>query len=78
VGDVIYGNVGSSTPLDFTVIGPAVNLTARIEGLCRELGRRPLLSSEFVRVSRLPAKELGEFALKGIRAKQRIYVPGPN
>ena len=31
VGDLMYGNIGSDTRLDFTVIGPAVNLTARIE-----------------------------------------------
>ena len=54
VGDVMYGNIGSDTRLDFTVIGPAVNLTARIESMCRELGRRLLLSSEFVRLSRVP------------------------
>ena len=33
VGDVMYGNIGSKTRLDFTVIGPAVNLSARIETL---------------------------------------------
>ncbi len=43
LGDVMYGNIGSDTRLDFTVIGPAVNLTARIESLCRELGRRSRL-----------------------------------
>src|SRR5262249_34163442 len=48
LGDVIYGNIGSNTRLDFTVIGPAVNLTARIESLCRQLGRQLLLSSDFV------------------------------
>ncbi len=35
IGDVMYGNIGSDTRLDFTVIGPAVNLTARIESMCR-------------------------------------------
>jgi adenylate cyclase len=44
VGDVMYGNIGSDTRLDFTVIGPAVNLTARIESMCRQLGRPLLLS----------------------------------
>jgi adenylate cyclase len=44
------------------VIGPAVNLTARIEALCRELDRTLLLSGAFVRASHLPAHLLGEFA----------------
>src|SRR5215208_5488816 len=46
VGDVMYGNIGSDTRLDFTVIGPAVNLTARIESMCRQLGRQLLLSAD--------------------------------
>jgi hypothetical protein len=36
----MYGNIGSDSRLDFTVIGPAVNLTARIESMCRQLGRQ--------------------------------------
>ena len=50
VGDVMYGNIGSNTRLDFTVIGPSVNLTARIESMCRPLGRSLLLSSDFVTI----------------------------
>jgi adenylate cyclase len=75
LGDVMYGNIGSDTRLDFTVIGPAVNLTARIEALCREIDRTLLLSGAFVRASHLPAHLLGEFALKGISTKQPIYAP---
>ena len=36
-GDVLYGNIGSPARLDFTVVGPAVNETARIEAMCRSL-----------------------------------------
>ena len=41
VGDVMYGNIGGSTRLDFTVIGPAVNLTSRIESMCKTSIARP-------------------------------------
>jgi adenylate cyclase len=75
VGDVMYGNIGSDTRLDFTVIGPAVNLTARIESMCRQLGRPLLLSADFVRAARIPADSLGAFALKGVGAEQEIFAP---
>jgi adenylate cyclase len=75
VGDVLYGNIGSDTRLDFTVIGPAVNLTARIESMCRQLGRSLLLSADFVRAGRISADSLGAFALKGVGAEQEIFVP---
>jgi adenylate cyclase len=77
LGDVMYGNIGSDTRLDFTVIGPAVNLTARIESMCRELGRQLLLSSEFVKAGGIVAKSVGTFALKGVGADQEIFVPMP-
>ncbi|MDH3664035.1 MAG: adenylate/guanylate cyclase domain-containing protein, partial [Alphaproteobacteria bacterium] len=34
-GDIMYGNIGAANRLDFTIIGPAVNLTSCMEGLCR-------------------------------------------
>jgi adenylate cyclase len=74
VGDVMYGNIGSHTRLDFTVIGPAVNLTARIESMCRELGQPLLLSSDFVSAAGIAARSLGTFALKGVGREQQIFV----
>jgi adenylate cyclase len=75
VGDVLYGNIGSDTRLDFTVIGPAVNLTARIESMCRQLGRSLLLSAGFVSAGGVAAQSLGSFALKGVALEQEIFVP---
>jgi adenylate cyclase len=75
VGDVLYGNIGSDTRLDFTVIGPAVNLTARVESMCRQLGRSVLLSSDFVGAGGISAQSLGTFPLKGVALEQEIFVP---
>ncbi len=73
LGEVMYGNIGGDTRLDFTVIGPAVNLTARIESLCGELRRPLLLSADFVSAAGIAANEVGEFALDGVAAKQRVF-----
>jgi len=66
VGQVIYGNIGSVDRLDFTVIGSAVNRTARLESLCGRLGRRPLMSREFADRVSVPTRDLGLHELKGV------------
>jgi class 3 adenylate cyclase len=47
----------------------------RIEGLCRELGRRVLLSAAFVSAAELEVEPMGTFALKGIAAPQALSAP---
>lgn len=79
VGDVMYGNIGSSTRLDFTVIGPAVNMASRLEALTKQLGRPVLLSRAF---ADLVAKEfelehVGRHAVRGFNEPIELYAfPG--
>jgi adenylate cyclase len=44
LGDVMYGNIGGDTRLDFTVIGPAVNLNSRMESMCKNVWPAPFAS----------------------------------
>ena len=74
-GTVSYGNIGSGDRLDFTVIGPDVNLTSRIERLCRELDRHLILSEAFAEALDQPMWELGSFELRGFSRMQRLFEP---
>jgi len=73
VGEVIYGNVGAPDRLDFTVMGPAVNRTARLESLTKELGCNVLFSENFARLIEAPSKFLGHHAMKGIAEPQAVH-----
>jgi adenylate cyclase len=72
-GTVSYGNIGSGDRLDFTVIGPDVNLTSRIERLCRELDRHLIMSEPFAEALGRPMWELGAFELRGFSRMQRLF-----
>jgi adenylate cyclase len=72
-GTVAYGNIGSGDRLDFTVIGRDVNLTSRIERLCRELGRELIMSSRFADLLRQPMFEIGHFTLRGVPEMQLLF-----
>ncbi len=74
-GDVVYGNVGGETRLDFTVIGPAVNLASRLEGLTRELGRSVVVSEPFAALHGGDFEPMGSYSLKGIDEPHDVYAP---
>jgi adenylate cyclase len=73
VGDVLYGNIGSANRLDFTCIGPAVNLAARMEKTAGELGRGILASREFARHCSGEFAAIGKFALAGFSEPQLVF-----
>ena len=74
-GDVHYGNVGGMKRLDFTVIGPAVNLASRLESLTRDLGQSILVSSTIADLDVGHLQELGTFKLKGIETEETVFAP---
>jgi len=75
VGDVMYGNIGTAQRLDFTVIGPAVNLTARLESLAGALGEPILVSAEIARVLGTGLESIGRHTLKGMAAPVEAFRP---
>jgi adenylate cyclase len=75
LGDVLYGNIGSAGRLDFTTIGTAVNLTARLETLARDLGRDLVASAAFARHCPEALASLGAFRLRGFREPQEVFAP---
>jgi len=75
LGDLVYGNVGSPTRLDFTVMGQAVNLAARIEGLTRTLDRPIVVSEALATASGRACTDLGTHAVAGWDDPVRVFAP---
>ena len=73
VGEIFWGNIGAADRLDFTAIGPAVNLVSRLEGLCRPLGRSVLISGAVAAEVGTPLAALGEHELRGITSPCAIF-----
>jgi len=73
VGDVLYGNIGGGNRLDFTCIGPAVNLAARLEKIAAEAGRTIVTSSTFAMHFDSELTALGEVAVRGFGAPQLVF-----
>jgi len=76
LGEVAYGNVGSPTRLDFTVIGPAVNEVSRLEAMCDPLERHLLISEAFA--DALPGDgprllPLGRHGLRSVREPVSLF-----
>jgi adenylate cyclase len=73
VGRLLYGNIGGGNRLDFTCIGPAVNLAARLERIAARLNREVVSSAAFARLCEDNWADLGEFPIAGLSKAERVY-----
>ena len=73
VGRILYGNIGGGNRLDFTCIGPAVNLAARLEKIASRLQRTVVASEGFAGICRGGWSDLGEFPIAGFSKAERVF-----
>ena len=75
IGTAIYGNIGAADRLDFTVIGPAVNLVSRIEAVGKALNVPIIVSDDFPGSYGKPLRPLGRHLLRGLATSHELYAP---
>jgi adenylate cyclase len=73
LGELTYGNIGTPTRIEFTVIGAAANEAARIEALCRVLEVDLLVSERVARALPRPWRSLGLHTLRGVGDKMELF-----
>src|SRR5262245_44984388 len=78
IGDVMYGNIGSSTRLDFTFSGPAVNMASRSETMTKQLGKPVLLSKAFAELVKgdFHLEHAGEHQVRGFSEPIELFAYG--
>jgi adenylate cyclase len=69
-GDMVVGNMGTPNKMDYTIMGDAVNLASRLEGVNKQYNTRGILISEYTRA------QIGEEFL--LRRLDRVRVVGKN
>jgi adenylate cyclase len=72
-GYAVIGNMGSDTRFDYSAIGDAVNIAARLESATKEVGVDILIGEETAKNCKIVLKLLKPIKVKGKEKKLNIY-----
>ena len=75
LGEVEFGNIGTRDRLDFTVIGPAVNLASRLQELTKLVGTPILASAAFAAEASRTLHHLGGRRVRGLHGGIEVFSP---
>ncbi len=73
LGQLTYGNIGTPTRIEFTVVGAVANEAARIESLCKDLNVDLLVSEPVARALPGAFRPLGSHTLRGVGDKMELF-----
>ncbi len=76
LGTVVHANVGAPDRLSFNVVGPAVNMTARIQEMTKQTGEALLFSADFAHALQQPVRSVGRYAMRGIAKTAELFTLG--
>ena len=77
-GEVLYGNIGVPSRLEFSVIGAAANEVSRIEDLCKPLRQPFLVSKRFANEVEAPWISMGTHELRGVSQLVEVFALSPD
>lgn len=78
-GELVAGDIGSESMLEYTVMGETVSVASRLEGANKELGTSILMSAATARmiVPSYSPRSLGNIEVRGLAEPLEVFTVGP-